>query len=47
MTVGLDETHKCGVGKALLAIFLVPALCCLCWCGLQGSLAAIGASATP
>lgn len=47
MTVGLDETHKCGVGKALLAIFLVPAVCCVCWCGLQGSLAAIGASATP
>jgi hypothetical protein len=31
MVVGLDETHKCGIGKALLAVFLIPALCMCCY----------------
>jgi hypothetical protein len=32
-TVGLDETHKCGIGKAIGAIVLPIVLCCLCYCG--------------
>ncbi len=31
--VGLDETHKCGIGKAIGAIALPIVLCCLCYCG--------------
>ncbi|HVY47533.1 MAG TPA: hypothetical protein VHB21_16705 [Minicystis sp.] len=31
--VGLDETHKCGIGKALGAIFMPAILLCLCCCG--------------
>jgi hypothetical protein len=31
--VGLDETHKCGIGKAIAAVFLPVALCCVCYCG--------------
>jgi hypothetical protein len=33
LVVGLDETHKCGVGKALGAVLLIPGICCMCWCG--------------
>ena len=30
--VGLDETHKCGTGKAALAVFLIPVLLGICCC---------------
>jgi len=30
-TVGLDETHKCGIGKALIAVFGIPLLCTCCY----------------
>ncbi|HEU4538861.1 MAG TPA: hypothetical protein VFS00_32300 [Polyangiaceae bacterium] len=29
IVVGVDETHKCGIGKAVLAVFLFPAICCV------------------
>lgn len=47
LVVGLDETHKCGVGKAILGVVSIYGLCCICWCGLQGTLAAVGAGAAP
>jgi hypothetical protein len=30
LAIGYDETHKCGTGKALLAIF-APLICCICY----------------
>jgi hypothetical protein len=29
--VGLDETHKCGIGKAVGAVLIPPALCACCY----------------
>jgi hypothetical protein len=48
LTIGYDETHKCGTGKALLAIFAPIICCCICYAlmfalGLGSSL--MGASA--
>jgi hypothetical protein len=31
LVVGLDATHKCGIGKALLAVFGLPILCTCCY----------------
>lgn len=39
IVVGYDETHKCGVGKALLVLF-APVICC---CGCQAFLILLGA----
>lgn len=46
---GYDETHRCGIGKALLAVFAPFLCCCLCYLliaamGLAGSL---GAASSP
>jgi hypothetical protein len=43
--VGLDETHKCGTGKAVGAVFLIPGILTLCCCGAYATLiaTAIGA----
>jgi len=30
-TVGHDETHKCGIGKALVAVLGIPVLCMCCY----------------
>ena len=40
LVVGYDETHRCGVGKALLVLF-APFLCC---CGCQALVMLVGAS---
>lgn len=37
--IGYDEAHRCGIGRALLALFS-PAICC---CGCMGLMAAMGA----
>jgi hypothetical protein len=33
LVIGLDETHKCGSGKAIFAAVLPFLLLCLCYCG--------------
>ena len=44
--VGIDETHRCGTGKAILAALLIPVLLTLCCCGVYAALfaAAIGSA---
>jgi hypothetical protein len=32
-TLGLDETHKCGPGKAIMALLMPAVVICLCACG--------------
>ncbi len=39
LVVGYDETHRCGIGRALLVLF-APVLCC---CGCQALMIAMGA----
>jgi hypothetical protein len=34
--IGLGEAHRCGPGKAALAVFAPVILLCLCCCGLAG-----------
>jgi hypothetical protein len=43
--VGFDETHKSGIGKALLAVFMPMILLCVCACGC-GALSGALTSAT-
>jgi hypothetical protein len=42
LTVGHDETHKCGIGKALVAVFGIPLLCMCCYFILGFAMAAAG-----
>jgi len=42
--VGLDETHKCGTGKAVAATFLIPGLLSLCCCGTYAAVIAAAVS---
>ncbi|MFO0762049.1 MAG: hypothetical protein U0359_36755 [Byssovorax sp.] len=42
--VGLDETHKCGIGKAIGAIVMPLVLCCICYCGFSFLIGMIGGS---
>ena len=44
--VGLDETHKCGTGKAIAAVFLPLVLFCGCCCLFYVFMGAIGAVST-
>jgi hypothetical protein len=45
IVVGVDETHKCGIGKAVLAVFLVPAICCVLYFLFAIAMGVIGAIA--
>ncbi|HEU4407012.1 MAG TPA: hypothetical protein VFS43_17215 [Polyangiaceae bacterium] len=45
LVVGVDETHQCGIGKALLAVFLFPAICCLIYVIFAVAMGALGALA--
>lgn len=43
--IGLDETHKCGIGKAIAAVLVPVVLFCGCCCAVYGMLfAAIGSN---
>ncbi|RYI91593.1 MAG: hypothetical protein EON47_21175 [Acetobacteraceae bacterium] len=39
--LGLDETHRCGTGKAAAAVLLPIALLVVCWCASYGTIMAL------
>jgi hypothetical protein len=45
--VGLDETHKCGTGKAAAAVFLPLVLFCGCCCLFYAMIGMAGFAAAP
>ena len=44
VVMGLDETHKCGTGKAVFATLFPWLFFCLCYCGCNIALSALGAA---
>jgi hypothetical protein len=45
LVIGLDETHKCGTGKAVFAALLPFILICVCYCGCYSVLGFVTAAA--
>jgi hypothetical protein len=45
LVVGVDETHQCGLGKALFAVLLFPTICCILYVVFVVIMSAVGALA--
>jgi hypothetical protein len=43
--IGLDVTHRCGMGKAAAAVLLPPLLLCVCCCGGSFAMGMLGSAA--